>query len=192
MSYKILNDIICCVKRHIYTRLIFRWGSRKNIGHNAHVWGDGERNTWPRLVYIPGDPSYEPDELDNAHVMIVVLLPVGGNRTHVMGQRTFYDDRLIPLGNRSTDRIRYVFLSEWYRAIVVRKSFGTVTWVRLPPPGKRTAITPVCVSAIICRSSRTFPTKPLPIVCMLTVFTDSSSCRRSYFDRATLPSSAVL
>jgi len=37
----------------------------------------------PRLVYVPRAPSYElSDELDNAHVIIAVLLPVGGNRTH--------------------------------------------------------------------------------------------------------------
>jgi len=31
-------------------------------------------------------------------------------------------------------------IAEWYKAIIVRISFGTVTWVRFPPTGKRTAI----------------------------------------------------
>ena len=36
------------------------------------------------MVYVIRAPSYEfSDELDNANVMIAVLLPVGGNRTHV-------------------------------------------------------------------------------------------------------------
>ena len=35
-------------------------------------------------VHVPRAPSFElSDELDNAYAMIAVLLPVGGNRTHV-------------------------------------------------------------------------------------------------------------
>ena len=37
------------------------------------------------MVYVTRVPRYElSDGLDNAHVIIAVLLPVGGNRTRVL------------------------------------------------------------------------------------------------------------
>jgi len=42
------------------------------------------------LVYVPRAPSFElSDELDNAHVMIAVLSPGGGNRIHVTVPKVF-------------------------------------------------------------------------------------------------------
>jgi len=71
--------------------------------------------------------------------MIAVLLPVGGNRTYV----TVPEDILITIAVLSkylSNSISNV-IAEWYKAVVVRMSSGTVTWVRFPPTGKRTAIT---------------------------------------------------
>jgi len=45
-------------------------------------------------------------------------------------------------------------IDEWYNAIVVGKSFGTVRWVQFPPSGKR--------------SATIFAPAPLPLVCNLT------------------------
>ena len=57
-------------------------------------------------------------------------------------------------------------IAEWYKAIVARMSFGTVTWVRFPPPVKRTAIKVSWVSLqhMPCAASFSFGLRSLLIL----------------------------
>jgi len=90
------------------------------------------------LVYVPRAPSFElSDELDDAHVMIAVLLPAVGIEPTLQYQRTFLWRQ-----SYTTWVSKYLLnwistsIPGWYKAVVVRMSFGTVTWVQFPPPVK--------------------------------------------------------
>jgi len=74
--------------------------------------------------------------------MIAFLLPAAGIEPTSRYQRTFlrqqpYTIRLSKYLSNSVS----TSIAEWNKAIVVRMSSGTVTWVRFPPTGKRTEIT---------------------------------------------------
>jgi len=63
--------------------LLYLMSTLLSASARSTQYGGAPESEWPRLVYVPGAPSYElSDELDKDHVMIAVLLPVGGNRTH--------------------------------------------------------------------------------------------------------------
>ena len=73
--------------------------------------------------------------------LIAVLLPVGGNRTHVTVPKDFLTTiALYHLAIEVLIEFDKYFDSRGVYSYRRKKSFGTVTWVRFPPNGKRTAI----------------------------------------------------
>jgi len=69
--------------------------------------------------------------------MIAVLLPAAGIEPTLRYHRTFL--RRQPYTTRVSKYLSNSIstsIPEWYKAIVVRMSFGTVTWVRFPQPVK--------------------------------------------------------
>ena len=74
---------------------------------------------------------------DCGFYLIAVLLPAVGIEPTSRYQRTFlrrkpYTTRLPKYLSNSIS----TSVSEWYKASVVRRFFGTATWVRFPPPVK--------------------------------------------------------
>jgi len=74
-------------------------------------------------------------------MVIAVLLPAVGIEPTSRYQRTFlrrkpYTTRLPKYLSNSIS----TSVSEWYKASVVRRFFGTATWVRFPPPVKGNSI----------------------------------------------------
>jgi len=74
-----------------------------------------------------------------AKYMIVVLLPAAGIKPTSRYQRTIL--RRQPYTTRLP---KYLSNSEWYEAVVVRLSSGTVTWVRFLPQVKGIRSIQVC------------------------------------------------
>jgi len=79
----------------------------------------------------PGDIKHQ------THIMIAVLLPTVGIEPTSRYQRTFlrrkpYTTRLPKYLSKSIN----TSVAEWYKASVVRRFFGTATWVRFPPSVK--------------------------------------------------------